>query len=128
DLPAVLALLDGDHRVGDLENRPGNLVGLRRGDGRRGREQSRQGQSRDGDPCVAHAFPPCPGSYFRPVSIDARSKEPVGWIAISGAASMAKPFAIQASRPPASGRTSLNPLSISMRATRAAEASLGQVQ
>jgi hypothetical protein len=38
------------------------------------------------------------------------------------------PARIQASSPPASGRTSVNPLSISMRATRAAVASLGHVQ
>jgi hypothetical protein len=38
------------------------------------------------------------------------------------------PLSTQASNPPASGRTTVNPRSISMRATRAAEASLGQVQ
>src|SRR5581483_6837633 len=38
------------------------------------------------------------------------------------------PASSHASKPPASGRTGLNPRSISMRATRAAEASFGHVQ
>jgi hypothetical protein len=45
-----------------------------------------------------------------------------------GPASTPYPAAIHASRPPASGLTSVYPLSISARATRAAEASLGHVQ
>src|SRR5437867_11987258 len=38
------------------------------------------------------------------------------------------PASIHASNPPASGRTGSNPFSISMRATRAADASFGHVQ
>ena len=49
-------------------------------------------------------------------------------IAMRGSPSTWYPARIHASSPPASGRTSRNPLSISMRATRAAVASLGQVQ
>jgi len=49
-------------------------------------------------------------------------------MAMRGSPSTCYPARIHASRPPASGRTSRNPLSISMRATRAAVASLGQVQ
>jgi len=45
---------------------------------------------------------------------------------ISG--SIPKPAVAQPSSPPASGLTLLNPRSISARATRAADASLGQVQ
>ena len=43
-------------------------------------------------------------------------------------ASTSKPAATQASRPPSSGRTSVNPRSMRRRATRAAEASFGHVQ
>jgi len=48
--------------------------------------------------------------------------------AMSGSASTLYPAAIHPSRPPASGLTSVYPLSMSARATRAAEASLGHVQ
>jgi len=43
-------------------------------------------------------------------------------------ASIGYPARAHASSPPASGRTSVKPLSMSARATRAAEASFGQVQ
>ncbi len=46
----------------------------------------------------------------------------------SSSPSTGRPASTQASSPPASGRTLVNPLSISARATRAAEASLGHVQ
>ena len=42
--------------------------------------------------------------------------------------STGNPASIQPSSPPASGRTFVYPLSMSMRATRAAEASFGHVQ
>lgn len=45
-----------------------------------------------------------------------------------GSSSTSYPASTQASRPPANGRTLVNPLSMSARATRAAEASFGQVQ
>ena len=65
----------------------------------------------------------------RPFAFSARARDaPVAVIAMRGSDSTSYPACSQASSPPASGRTSLNPLSISMRATRAAEASFGQVQ
>jgi hypothetical protein len=67
------------------------------------------------------------GSYFPAASVGSEDGGP-GRIAMSGSPSIGYPASTHASSPPASGRTSVNPRSISMRATRAAVASLGQVQ
>jgi hypothetical protein len=58
----------------------------------------------------------------------ASESDPADRTAMSGSASTPYPAAIHASRPPARGLTSVYPLSMSARATRAEEASLGHVQ